>query len=91
MGNPTPKLHSHSQLRQQGTRQHPQQASQIIVKQDSQTPTTVHASADSRDPVLQRIDRCYKEDCKFNVVIHGIEECCTTNLSVEERTTRSLL
>ena len=47
------------------------------LKQDTQTPATAHASVDSRGSIATKnIDRHYEEDRKFNVVIHGIEECC---------------
>jgi len=71
------ELHSSSQLRQQNTQQHSQQATQHIVKQNTQTPATAQASADScRSIATKNTDRHYKEDRKFNFVIHGIKECC---------------
>ena len=78
MGSPTQELHSPSQLRQQGTQQHPQQATRNIVKQVTQTPATVYASTDSHgSSATKNTDRqTLKEVHKLNVVIHRIKECC---------------
>ena len=74
IGKSNSDLHSSSQLRQQSIQQ---QATQYIVKQDTQTPTSAQASANSRGSIAAKnTDKRYEEDRKFNVVIHGIEKCC---------------
>jgi len=44
----------------------------------------MHASVDShRSGATKNTDRRYEENCKFNVVINGIEECCTETRKYE--------